>query len=219
MPLEEVYVNNTGKTNIWIKATETGPIVVQAVHVASSQYLVANLPQSLYTSTNEGYARIRTDSAQTGFFEGREFRTFFEFSIASGATQGFKVVAGSNFILFEQNLTVDAGSIRLNAYTDATQSTTYTTPLPIIGKNRMPTRLSPYYTSVMTINTGGSRTGGAVVETARVCAAGATAQQASVGAVVSSERGLPAGTYYIDLVNFSNSTATGVYSLWWEERP
>lgn len=218
-PAEELYVNNTGKTNVWIKGLTTGTIVVQGIHNSSSECVTANLPQSLYTSSKEGFARIRTDVAQTGFFEGREFRTFFELSIPQGGTQSFKVSCTNNFILFEQSLVVDAGAIRLNAYTSASDGSAYTTNLPIIGKNRLPTRPQPYYTSVMTVQTGGSRTGGTLVETIRVVASNATSQQTSVGGGVSSERGLPAGTYYIDLVNISNGTATGAYSLWWEERP
>ena len=35
----------------------------------------------------------------------------------------------------------------------------------------------------------------------------------------SDERGLPAGTYYIRLAALGNGATTGVYSLYWEERP
>ncbi len=41
-------------------------------------------PNDLLTSSAESFRRVRVDPAQTGFFEGREFCSFYEFSIASG---------------------------------------------------------------------------------------------------------------------------------------
>ena len=58
-----------------------------------------------------------------------------------------------------------------------------------------------------------------MAEEFRVVSAGATAQQATVGGTQASERGLPAGSYYLRLENVTNNTATGVYALVWEERP
>lgn len=181
-------------------------------------------PDDLLTSNKETFRRVRVDVAQTGFFEGREFRSFLEFSIASGQSLWIKVSAPVAFILFEQSLTVDAGGIRFSAFAGATGSGTYSTPLPVIGKNRLPNRriyetVSGYYEPQITLETGGAATGGQLVETFRVVASGATAQQSTVGGIVATERGLPAGDYYLKLENISNSTATGVYSLFWEERP
>lgn len=163
--------------------------------------------------------RIRVDVGQTGFFAGREFRTFHEFSIAAGQSMYLKFVAPINFILFEQSLTVDAGSIRFTALVGATEATPFNNALPIIGKNRMTERPQPYYTSVGTAFYGGTVTGGTIVELFRVVAANATAQQQTVGGAAQSERGLPPGTYYLRFENFAAGTATGVYSLFWEERP
>jgi hypothetical protein len=83
----------------------------------------------------------------------------------------------------------------------------------------MATRKAPFYSSQVTIASGGTVTGGTVVELFRVTAANATAQQQTVLGAASTERGLPAGTYYLRLENIGNSAATGVYSLIWEERP
>ena len=38
-------------------------------------------PSDLLTSEREKYRRVRVDVGQTGFFDGREFRTFKEISI------------------------------------------------------------------------------------------------------------------------------------------
>jgi hypothetical protein len=181
-------------------------------------------PDDLLTSQKETFRRLRVDVAQTGFFEGREFRSFIEFSIAQGQSQWIRVTAPIPFILFEQSLTLDAGSIRFSAFAGATGAGDYETPLPVIGKNRMPSRraydtVSGYYEPQITIATGGAATGGTLVEVFRVIAANSSAQQTTVGGVQATERGLPAGVYYLKLENISNSTATGVYSLFFEEGP
>jgi len=59
---------------------------------------------------------------------------------------------------------VDAGSLRFTAYTGATSGGTYSTTLPVIGKNRMTTRPTPNYTSQVTLDTGGTASGGTKVE-------------------------------------------------------
>lgn len=161
--------------------------------------------------------RLRVDVAQTGFFLGTEFRSFYEFSIPTGQSHVIKFTSPVNFILFQQNLTVDAGGIKYTAEIGGTEGGTFTA-LPVVGKNRMSVRPQPYYAAQATIGYGGTATGTTVVDLARIVTSGATAQQVTVGGT-SDERGLPAGTYYVRLTNLSNSTATGVYSLFWEERP
>ena len=212
-------------TIVWIKGT-TGKVVIQDTAEIVSPYSTTNLPRDVWTSSSEGFRRLRVDAGQTGFYEGREFRTFFEFNIPSGNVQVFKFVAPIDFMLFEQTLTVDAGSIRFQALTGATEVATFNTALPVIGKNRMAQRKQPYYTPVITITTHAAPvalnsgiTGGTVVENTRIVAANATAQQQTVSGGAQSERGLPVGTYYLRLHNFGTGAATGVYSLFWEERP
>jgi hypothetical protein len=51
------------------------------------------------TDGDGDFSRLRVDVGQTGFFAGREARTFYEFTIASGATQVIKVVAPVNTIV------------------------------------------------------------------------------------------------------------------------
>ena len=176
-------------------------------------------PADLLTSEREGMRRMRVDVGQTGFFEGREFRTFREFSIASGASLFIKLTSPVDFILFEQSLTVDAGSVRFTALTGATEATPFNTALPVIGKNRMTARPEPFYVAQVAASTGGTVTGGTIIEVSRVVAANSTAQHSTVGGAAQSERGLPAGAYYLRIENIGNGTATGVYSLFWEERP
>ena len=176
-------------------------------------------PADLLTSDRERFRRMRVDVGQTGFFEGREFRTFREFSIASGASLFIKFTSPVDFVLFEQSLTVDAGAVRFTALTGATEATPFNTALPVIGKNRMAARPEPFYVAQVAVSADGAVTGGTAVEVFRVLSSNATAQQSTVGGANQSERGLPAGTYYLRIENIGNGAATGVYSLFWEERP
>lgn len=160
-------------------------------------YLSSWFNDQLLTSEADKFGRLRVDPAQTGFFEGREFRTFYEFAIPSGQSVTLKFTSAVDFILFQQSLTVDAGGIRLTAITGATESTAFATALPVIGKNRMTSRRQypgGYYAAQATVSTGGSVTGGAIVESVRVVTSGATAQQSTVGGQTADERGLPAGS-------------------------
>lgn len=203
-----------GEGGYYDESDGSGPYCID-----SSGRRVLQTNPGLFTDLNGPSTRLRVDVGQTGFFAGREFRSFYEFNIPSGQSVYLKFVAPVNFILFEQSLTVDAGSIRFRAITGATETVAFTTPLPVIGKNRMTERPQPYYTAVGTGFVGGTITGGTVVEVARVVAANATAQQQTVGAGQQSERGLPPGTYYLQFENLAAGAATGVYYLFWEERP
>lgn len=152
-----------------------------------------------------------------GFERGVQFRTFYEFSIAAGASVYIQHIAPTEFYVIKQEMTVDAGGIKLHIYNAATQATAFTNPLIISGMNRTTQRPAPYYTVQSTLATGGTITGGTVVDLARVIASNATAQQTSIGGGTSQPRALPAGTYHQRLENISNQTATGVYYIDWEE--
>lgn len=171
-----------------------------------------------YTSDRlSGYERQQVDIAQTGFFEGREFRTFFEFNIAAAGSRTFKFVAPCEFILFGQDLVISSGQLRYEARTGATEGGSFSTTLPIIGKNRMLERRFPYYVPQAVATTGGTATGGTVTDLAIVDTSNQSGSK-GLGLNAGDERGLPAGTYYITLSNPGASPAAGIYRLWWEER-
>lgn len=231
---ESTYAVNVGQSvvihgneqKLWLSG-DGGHVLVQNITGTISPFSSVDLPHDLYTSNAEGYRRLRVDVGQTGFFRGKEARTFFEFSIPAGQVQTFKFTSPVNFILIEQSLAVDAGSVRFQAIgsAGATEVATFTTALPVIGKNRMTEREFPYYVPQVTINTHAAPvalnsdiTGGTVVEVIRVVAANSTAQRQSVSGGAQTERGLPAGNYYLRLHNFGTGAATGVYALVWEER-
>lgn len=182
--------------------------------------VIAHPPFDLLTDGGSGpNRRLRVDMAQTGFFAGREFRTFKEFSIATSATYVVKFVVPINAILFAQGIELDAGSIRITNATAGTEGGTFSETLPTIGKNNMSERPTPLYTPQVLITAGGTHTGGFVFDIHRIIASTATAQQFTVGSVTADERGIAPGTYYVRYENIGNATATGTFWFFYEERP
>lgn len=175
-----------------------------------------------------GFDRQRVDVGQTGFFEGREFRSYFEFSVdagtslAVGATRYFRFVSPVDFILQRQTIEVDKGGVRLRAFIGATDGGGWSS-IPIISKNRSLARRqfpSGYYVGQAGFFTGGTFTGGTEVDVIRARAASQTVASANVGAEQEGTRYLPAGTYFLILQPLIgvNDASEGVYALSWEER-
>lgn len=171
---------------------------------------------NLLTSQDLATARLPVDVAQTGFFEGREFRMSFEFDIASGASEALRFSATTDFILWEQRIEVDEGFLIYTPTINPDAATGFTTSVPQYGKNRM--SVAPVVTNTVTVTNGGVITGGTVVETIRIKVANASGQQQTVGDAVSSERGLPAGDYYL-VLHAEGSRTRGVINLTYEIRP
>lgn len=163
-------------------------------------------------------SRLVSEVESNAFAEGREFRTFYEFILLSGASVVIKFSSPIDFVLRSQTLALDSGKIRLDAIINGTEGGTFNTLLPVIGKNRMSTRPSPFYTPQVVLSTGGTYTGGDIVESVSVHSGGNTNTASTVGAGITDSRGLPAGTYYLKLTS-SDNTTRGFYNLWWEERP
>ena len=185
-----------------------------------AERVIAHPPFDLLTDGGDGpNRRLRVDVGQTGFFAGREFRTFREFSIAAGQTLVLKIVVPTDAILAEQSVELDSGSIRITNTTGGAPGGTFSETLPVINKNNMSERPLPLYVPQIVFAAGGTHTGGFVFDIHRVVAATATAQQSTVGNVVGDERGVAAGTYYVRYENFGTGTATGTLWFIWEERP
>lgn len=184
-----------------------------------AERVIAHPPFALLTdSDGKGdYSRLRVDVGQTGFFAGREFRTFYEFSIASGATQVIKVVSTVDTILQMFAAELDLAELRLELRYGGTEGGTFNTALPIFKTNQMSTTSN--YASQMTMAVGGTHTGGTLLDVMTLIS-GANANKA----VASSGKedlpqGFAAGTFYIKLINTDGNTANGIFKTQWEERP
>jgi hypothetical protein len=177
----------------------------------------AHPPLKLMTDDNGDYSRMRVDVGQTGFFAGREARTLYEFSIASGATQVIKVVAPTDTIVQMLSVEIFLAEIRMELVVGGTEGGTFATPLPIFKTNTMSTASD--YTPQVTMNRGGTHTGGTVVDLIQTVTDTNQNKATPAGASEESPQGFAAGTFYIRLINTDGATATGIFRARWEERP
>jgi hypothetical protein len=184
-----------------------------------AERVIAHPPFELLTGMTN--PRLRVDPGQTGFFERRMFRAFFNGAIpTAGPSVQFRFTSRVNFILWLQELELTQGALQLEVYTGATSSGTWTN-VPIIGLNRMTE--APLYASQVTIETGGNFTGGTRVDLLQVRTAAANNTASNVGSGFS-ERGLPAAVFHGRLSTLTggvtfNDAAQYIYRLAWEERP
>ena len=174
-------------------------------------------PIKLMTDDNGPYSRICVDVGQTGFFAGSEARTFYEFSIASGATQVIKVVSPTNTIVQSLSIELKLAALRLELRVGGTEGGTFDTALPIFKTNTMSTASS--YTPQVTMNLGGTHTGGTLVDVLTAISGANPNKSVTSGASENLPQGFAAGTFYIKLINTDGATATGIFRARWEERP
>lgn len=199
----------------WYKDSDnSGPYFLDANGQPSQ-----GLPSKFFTDENGAgpNSRLRVDVAQTGFFAGREFRTFQELNIALAAVHVIKVVVPINVILFGLELYLDAGHVDLETVVGGTEGGVFATVLPVFPRNTMSERPTPIYTPVVVLTSGGTHTGGTVLDVLTNKTAANPNFSISVGAQVADERGIGAGTYYFRLTGVEAST--GIIKARWEERP
>ena len=173
-------------------------------------------PTKLMTDGDGDYARMRVDVGQTGFFAGREARTFYEFSIPSGTEQVIKVVSQSDTIVQVFAVELELAEIRVELVVGGTEGGTFNTPLPIFKTNTMSTAST--YTPQVTMNLGGTHTGGTVVDLLTAVSGPNPNKSVASSASENLPQGFSAGTFYIRLINTDGATATGIFRARWEER-
>ncbi len=171
------------------------------------------------------FGRTPVDVGSTGFGLGQEFRFFHEFNIPNGESRWVRVIVPVDFTLKLQTFTVDQGDLRFRAWRGSTDTGPWTAPAsPASGyfnRNAMAATERGYVQQSIVEMGGNGAAGedGEVSEIVRLRTAGATAQQVTVGSTITSERGVPAGTYFLQLENIAGSGATqGVYVFHLEER-
>lgn len=174
-------------------------------------------PKVLMTDGDGPYARVRVDVGQTGFFAGREAYTFYEFSIATGASMAIKVVTPVNTIVQRFLAELDLAAIRVELVVGGTEGGAFATPIPVFKTNSMTTQSG--YTPQVTMTTGGTHTGGTVVDVLTAVSGDKIQKSSAITASEEQPVAFPAGTYYIRIINTDGATATGIFRARWEERP
>lgn len=177
-------------------------------------------PSKLMTDSDGPSARLRVDNGSTGFFAGREFRTFLAFNLAAGASIYIKATLPIDIILDGLGIDVDDGYVKLEAFVLPSSQSGFVTPLPVIGANRMLSRPLPYYNAQVTFLSGGTFAGGTMLDVLTVKTANSSASASTQSAAVAGERGLGPGDYYLKLTSLAGSGASiGMIKARWEERP
>lgn len=160
---------------------------------------------------------LLVDPKVPALYDGRLFRTFFDFTVANGQTAVIQLVAPCDFVLHSQTFSLDSGTMVFEARTGGTPAGTFATPVPCFGMNRTAYRTDPTYTQQVVMNSGGTHSGGTVVERVRLSAAAAANQRQTVGASLNDARILPAGTYFLSFA--ASAAMVGIHNIIIEEVP
>jgi hypothetical protein len=128
-----------------------------------------------------------------------------------------KVVSPVDTILQTFGVELDLAELRVELISGGTEGGTFATALPIFKTNTMSTASG--YTPQITMNRGGTHTGGTVVDLLIAIAGEKTQKATSIQVSENLPLGFGAGTFYIRLINTDGATATGIFRARWEERP
>lgn len=178
--------------------------------------VVGLVPAHLLTDGGGENPRVRVDVGQTGFFAGREFRTFREFDTPFTGTFVVKVVIPVDIIVFSLGAEIDQGYLRMETVIGGTEGGSFAEALPIRSRNTMAESPQPPYQAQVQITAGGTLSGGVTQDVLRLKTDTNTNRSFSIGQLSSSERGVGAATMYLRL---TATDMTGVLRGWWEERP
>jgi hypothetical protein len=175
------------------------------------------IPPHLVTDSKA--PRIRVDVGQTGFFAGREFRTFKKLNIANAATYVVRAVVPIDIILFGLELVIDNGHVEMYTKVGGVAGGAFAENLPIFNRNNMASRPTPLYTPQVLLTAGGTHSGGTELDIVRLKVENSSGAASSVGSTESDERGVAANTYYFVLSNIGSGIVEGTFKARWEERP
>jgi len=203
----------------------TAKRLVDMLDGSHAELVVAQPPFDLMTDGGMGpNRRLRVDVAQTGFFAGREFRTFREWDTATNGTFVVKLTVPLNTILFEFHVQGESGTLRVETLRPGAgivEGGAFAETLPIISTNTMTDKPQPPYVPQVVLAAGGTLTGVGVpgvtlLDVSRLKAATNSNFASTVGGEGGAERGVSPATFYW---RFTLSDFVGVIKARWEERP
>lgn len=172
------------------------------------------LPRKLYTDSDGNYARLRVDVGQTGFFAGREFYTFYDFSVPNGQLRVIRINASVDTFLQEFGVELDTSKLQMELYSGGTATGPLDTVLPVIKTNQTAS-VSNYVSQITMIDNGTGFSGGTMANLFRAD----SSAKGVAGMGSDNPFGFPIGTYHIVLRNVGGTAAAGIFRARWEERP
>jgi hypothetical protein len=182
----------------------------------STNYVKSQAPD-VFERAQGAAGRLFVEDGNSAFYEGRQYFTFNEFSIAQGAVGVYKVVITQDVIMrdFFVNLTVSNTTVEI--VTGGTEGGTFGTLLTLQATNNM--LRTPVRTSTSTMSFGGTHTGGTVLDKFVLVSGNNLNQATGSHGGEQFPVGFPPGTYYVRITNTGNSTATGLFKARWTEDP
>lgn len=163
-------------------------------------------------------SRLAVDNDSASFFAGTSFRAFLELNLAAGASQVVKFDRTCDVIIRKFGVTLTAGELRGEIWSGATPAGSWSN-FSVIPRNLMSRRPLPLYTTKGTLSTGGTISGGTMIDLLLIKTSGASGQTSTVSGIGADEYATAAGTGYYKFTNTGNSAATGVFVLMWDELP
>lgn len=161
--------------------------------------------------------RIFVEDGNSAFYEGRQYFTFKEFSIAQGAVGVFKVVITENVVMRDFFVVLEVSSARVEIVTGGTEGGTFNSTLPLMQTNNMTTVTDRASTSTMTY--GGTLSGGTTLDLFLLNSGNNLNQAVGQQGGEPFPVGFAPGTYYVRITNTGNTTATGLFKSRWTENP
>jgi len=155
------------------------------------------------------------EPSNRAFNEGRQYFTFRDVSIAQGATLVIKVVITSDTVMRDFFVDMVTSNTRVEIVSGGTEGGTFNSPLTIQRTNNISS--VPARVSTTTMTTGGTLTGGTVLDKFLLYAGNNANQSTAQHGGEAFPVGFPAGTYYVRIVNIGNTTATGLFKARWSE--
>lgn len=183
-----------------------------------AEQVLAHPPLNLLTDEGTGSnRRMKVEPWATGFWTGHEFRSFMELDIAAGTTQVIRLITPINVVMTQFEVLIEGGHLHVETYlSDGTPGGSFNTSLPIIPVNGMTD--APEYSAQLALATGGTYTGGTLIDFFSVKTATQSHSAASITNVLGSQRGAAPGTYYFKLISVADQILGSIRARW-EERP
>lgn len=175
----------------------------------------------MYPSSTKQNRQSRVDVSPelASFFAGTQFRVFREITLGAGASMVLKLDRACDIIIRAFGLELTAGELKAEIFSGATPGGSFSEVITIFPKNISSNLPTPVYKTQAAMTTGGTISGGTLIDMLVVKANNATGQLSSIGGKIEDQYGAPAGTGYYKISNPGNSDATAIFKMWWEELP
>lgn len=182
----------------------------------STNYVQAQNPD-VFERAKGAAGRLFVEDGNSAFYEGRQYFTFHQFSVAQAAAGVYKVVVTEDVIMRDFFVVLELSAATAEIVTGGTEGGTFDTTLSIQRTNNM--LRTPARATTSTMSYGGTHTGGTVLDKFLLNSGNNLNQAVGAQGGEQFPVGFPPGTYYVRITNTGNTTATGLFKARWTEDP